>query len=135
MSNQSHSALPAPTGTRVPASFGAIDKSPDGPDTDQDFIAIAASPEFQELRRRMRRFVFSMSALFFAWYMVYVITAAYLPEFMAIRLVGEINVGLVMGVGQFVSTILITMAYLRFARRQTDPRVRRIRSAIGVETR
>ena len=30
----------------------------------QDYLAVQASPEFQELRSRLRRFVFPMSGLF-----------------------------------------------------------------------
>ncbi|MEO6881940.1 MAG: DUF485 domain-containing protein, partial [Mycobacteriaceae bacterium] len=31
-----------------------------------------ASPEFQELRSLLRRFIFPMTAIFLAWYLVYV---------------------------------------------------------------
>ena len=38
----------------------------------EKYLAVQASPEFQELRSRLRRFVFPMSALFLVWYAVYV---------------------------------------------------------------
>jgi uncharacterized membrane protein (DUF485 family) len=104
--------------------FGEIDKSASrSPGPAPDYLGIAQSPEFRDLRARLRRFAFPMSAVFLVWYLGYVVIAAYLPEFMSIRLVGAVNMGLVMGVGQFVSTILITVGYLRYAARQIDPRV------------
>lgn len=106
------------------AVFGEIDKSaPRSPGAAPDYSGIARSPEFRDLRARLRRFVFPMSAVFLTWYVGYVVIAAYLPAFMGIRLFGAVNIGLVMGVGQFVTTILITVAYLRYAAREIDPRV------------
>src|SRR3954453_4780381 len=70
---------------------------------------VQASEEFQDLRRRFRRFVFPLTGLFLAWYFLYVTLAAYAPGFMSHQLVGNINVGLVFGLLQFVSTFAITM--------------------------
>ena len=92
-----------------------------GSPADDDWEEIASRPEFQELRRRLRNFVFPMTGLFLAWYLLYVLMASYAPSFMAIKLVGNINVGLVFGLLQFVSTFLITFLYVRFADRRLDP--------------
>ena len=92
-----------------------------GPPGDDDWDEIASRPEFQELRRRLRSFVFPMTGLFLAWYLLYVLMATYAPSFMAIKLVGNINVGLVFGLLQFVSTFLITFLYVRFADSKLDP--------------
>ena len=97
---------------------------------DRDWEEIAASPEFQELRHRLRSFVFPMTGLFLAWYLLYVLLASYAPSFMAIKLVGNINVGLVFGLLQFVSTFLITFLYVRFADRKLDPLAGQLRSEI-----
>jgi len=94
-----------------------------------DFAAIQESPEFVALRRRFRRFVFPMSALFFAWYLTYVLLAAYARDLMSHQLLGSVNVGLALGLLQFVSTIAITFGYVRFARNTLDPRVAAIRAA------
>src|ERR1700712_2498391 len=88
---------------------------------EQDWETISAGPEFQELRRRLRRFVFPMAGPFLAWYLLYVLLASYAPAFMAIKIAGNINVGLVFGLLQFVSTFLITFLYVRFADRRLDP--------------
>jgi uncharacterized membrane protein (DUF485 family) len=93
-----------------------------------DFSAIHASAEFAELRRRFRAFVFPMTALFFLWYLTYVLLAAYAGGFMSHRLVGSVNVALVLGLLQFASTIAITNGYRRYARRRLDPQARLVRA-------
>ena len=95
--------------------------------TAEDFRETQASPEFQELRSTHRGFVFPMTVVFLVWYFVYVILAAYFPVFMSIRLWGYINVGLVLGLLQFVSTFAITAAYVHFANKKLDPKATAIR--------
>ncbi|GGK65688.1 DUF485 domain-containing protein [Nocardia camponoti] len=102
-------------------------KAPDPAPSADDFLAVQASPEFQELRTRLRRFIFPMTAIFLTWYFVYVLLGAYAHDFMAHKVVGNINVGLLLGLGQFVSTFLITGLYVRFANRELDPRAAAIR--------
>jgi uncharacterized membrane protein (DUF485 family) len=92
------------------------------------FERVQVSPEFVELRRRLRRFVFPMSGVFLVWYLLYVLLAAYEPEFMAIPLLGNLNVGLVIGVLQFASTFVITTVYVRYANKNLDPLAERIRT-------
>lgn len=96
----------------------------------QEFIAVQASPEFQELRNRLRRFVFPMTAAFLLWYFLYVMLGAFAHDFMATKVWGDINVGILVGLGQFVTTFLITFIYVRFANRELDPRSEAIRSEL-----
>ncbi|MGQ0577264.1 MAG: DUF485 domain-containing protein [Pseudonocardia sp.] len=91
---------------------------------------VQASPEFADLRRRLRRFVFPMSAAFLLWYLAYVLLASFAPGFMAIKLAGNINVGLVIGLLQFVTTFLITTLYVRYANNNLDPAAERLRQRI-----
>ena len=100
------------------------------PVSGQEFIAVQASPEFQELRSRLRRFVFPMSAVFLIWYFAYVLLGAFAHDFMATKVWGDINVGLLIGLGQFVSTFVITAIYVRWANRELDPRAEAIRSKL-----
>lgn len=97
-----------------------------------DYMTIQHSEEFRRLRSRFRRFVFPMTLLFIVWYFAYVLLAAYAHDFMSIKVYGQINIAILMGVGQFVSTALITFAYLRFARRRLDPQADRVRQQAGV---
>ncbi|HYH33396.1 MAG TPA: DUF485 domain-containing protein [Pseudonocardia sp.] len=87
-----------------------------------------ATPEFAELRSRLRRFVFPMSAAFMLWYLAYVLLASYAPEFMGIPVLGNINVGIVVGLLQFVTTFAITGLYVRYADAQLDPVAESIRT-------
>jgi uncharacterized membrane protein (DUF485 family) len=102
------------------------------PDGEPDFAALQGSAEFRALRSRLRRFVFPMTAVFILWYMAYVLFAAYAHTFMSKKVFGEINVGLIFGLLQFVSTILITVLYVRYARNKIDPAVDEVRELAGV---
>ncbi len=84
------------------------------------YLAVQSSAEFADLRRRFRRFVFPMTALFLAWYFIYVLLSTYSPDFMSHRVTGNITVGLVLGLLQFASTFTITMLYARWADRSFD---------------
>ncbi len=95
-----------------------------------DFGAVVASERFRELRRRHRGLVFPLAALFLVWYFVYVLLAAYANEFMATPVIGVVNVGILLGLGQFVSTFAITMIYVRFANRRLDPIATEIRDEL-----
>jgi len=85
------------------------------------YLEVADSPEFAALRRTFRRFVFPMSALFLAWYLLYVLLSNYATDFMGTKVFGNIHLGLVIGLLQFVSTFVITTVYARWADRQFDP--------------
>ncbi|MGH3787534.1 MAG: DUF485 domain-containing protein [Pseudonocardiaceae bacterium] len=94
------------------------------------WTAAQQSAEFATLRRKLRGFVFPMTAFFLAWYFLYVMLAAFAPQLMAIKVAGNINVGLVIGLLQFVTTFAITTAYVRFANKSLDPVGDRIRAQI-----
>ncbi|GAB2685954.1 DUF485 domain-containing protein [Nocardia thraciensis] len=96
----------------------------------EEFETMQASPQFQELRNRLRRFVFPMTALFLLWYLAYVLLGAYAHDFMATAVFGDINIGLLLGLAQFVSTFAITGLYVRFAGRHLDPRAAAIREQL-----
>src|SRR5690606_5614102 len=91
---------------------------------------VQASPEFAELRSRLRRFVFPMSAAFMLWYLGYVLMASYAPEVMGIPVFGHINVGILVGLLQFASTFVITGIYVRFADAKLDPVAESIRTRL-----
>lgn len=101
-----------------------------GGPTGDEWVQAQASPDFVELRRRLRVFVFPMTVFFILWYLLYVLVADYAPDFMAIKLAGNINVGLVFGLLQFVSTFVITGLYVRYANRRLDPMAEKMRMEI-----
>ena len=93
-----------------------------------DYIEVEESERFRGLKRTHRSFVFPMAAVFLVWYFVYVLLAGWAPDFMAQRVWGDITVGLLFGLGQFVTTFVITMAYVSFANRKLDPTASEIRA-------
>lgn len=101
--------------------------SPAAPDNHAAYARIYASPEFAELRRRFRRFVFPVTVGFLAWYFLYVLAATFAHGFMNQRVVGNINVALVFGLLQFLSTFLIAVWYARRADRDFDPLASKLR--------
>ncbi|MBM7083049.1 DUF485 domain-containing protein [Micromonospora sp. WMMD734] len=99
------------------------------------YLAVQRSDEFVGLRRALRSFVFPMTVAFFLWYALYVILSAYARDFMGTKLFGSnINVALIFGLLQFVSTFLIAWLYSRYADRKLDPTADRIRAEIGEVT-
>lgn len=95
-----------------------------------DFKEVQSTERFQELRKRHRSFVFPMAIAFLLWYFAYVLLADYAAGFMSIKLWGNINVGLVMGLLQFVTTFAITGWYVSYSNRRLDPIAAEIRHEI-----
>jgi len=91
--------------------------------------------DFTELKRRLRVFVFPMTGLFLGWYLLYVLLADFAHGFMSTKVFGNINVGLILGLLQFVSTFVITGLYVRYANRRLDPIADRIRGEIEGESK
>jgi len=101
-----------------------------------DYVAVAESPAFLALRRSQRGFVFPMAVFFLLWYIAYVVAAAYAHEFMATPVLGMVNLGLVLGLLQFVTTFAITSWYVSFANRRLDPAAADLRAELeAMETR
>src|SRR5690606_15524019 len=86
-----------------------------------DYIAEEDAPRFRRLKRLHRSFVFPLSVFFLLWYFVYGLLAGWAPDSMATELFGHVTIGLLLGLGQFVTTFVITMWYVRFANRKLDP--------------
>jgi uncharacterized membrane protein (DUF485 family) len=89
-----------------------------------------ADPRFVELRRRYRSFVFPMTVAFLSWYLLYVVLSAYARGFMDTKIVGHINVALVFGLLQFISTFAIAWYYERYSSRKLGPLADELREEI-----
>jgi uncharacterized membrane protein (DUF485 family) len=94
---------------------------PPPPPANEAYVAMEADPRFAELRRRYRSFVFPMTVAFLGWYLLYVILSAYARGLMDTKIVGHINVALVFGLLQFLSTFAIAWYYERYSRERLDP--------------
>ena len=86
-----------------------------------------ASPQFQELRSVFRKFPIPMSAAFFIWFLVYLLTATFAADWMATPVGGGFNYGIIFGLLQFFTTFLITWIYVKFANKNIEPRTAAIR--------
>ncbi|MFQ4148522.1 DUF485 domain-containing protein [Arthrobacter sp. LAPM80] len=104
--------------------------TPASKDNPVDFMAEQNSREFQKLRTSHRNFVFPVAAGFLVWYFAYVLLAAYAHEFMSIKVWGSLNIGLVLGLLQFVTTFGITTWYVSYANRKLDPQAAVIRERL-----
>jgi uncharacterized membrane protein (DUF485 family) len=94
------------------------------------YAEVERSEDFGRLRKTLRGFVFPVTIAFFLWYALYVFLSAYARGFMGAKIVGNINVGLVFGLLQFVSTFLIAWWYARWASRKLGPLADQIRERI-----
>ncbi len=89
--------------------------------------------DFEELRKRYRAFAIPATVAFLAWYLLYVAMSNWASGFMNTRLIGNINVALVFGLLQFVSTFGIAWLYSRHANRALDPLARRLQQRYDEE--
>lgn len=94
--------------------------------TDVNWQKVEKSEEFQALRSGHRRFVFPLSIAFVVWYFAFVLLAAYNPALMATPVIANINLGLVLGLLQFVTTFAITGWYVSWANKTHDPMAEKI---------
>ena len=94
------------------------------------YLEVQQSEDFVRLRRALRRFVFPMTIAFLVWYTLYVVLSAYARDFMGTKVFGNVNVALIFGLLQFLTTFLIAWLYARFAGRRLDPIADEIRDRI-----
>ncbi|GGX35761.1 DUF485 domain-containing protein [Streptomyces chryseus] len=91
-----------------------------GPSAAEIYLEVQRSAAFQEVRGRYRRFVVPATLAFFTWYVVYVVAATTAHDLMARPVAGAVNVAMVAGLGQFLTTFVLTWAYARHARLRRD---------------
>ena len=95
--------------------------------------ALARDPHFRELVSSRRRFVAIGTALYCAYFVVFLALLGYAKDFMSKEVVGNVNVALVFGLLQFVSTFLIAYLYSRYSNRNIDPLARRLEQEFHAE--
>jgi len=95
-----------------------------------DYGAVQASPEFQRLRRTHRSFVFPVLGACLAWYLAYVLLASYAHDFMSTRVFGSVNIAMILGMAQVVTTFAVTTWYVHYANKRLDPLAEEIREEI-----
>ncbi|PRI10637.1 DUF485 domain-containing protein [Leucobacter massiliensis] len=94
-----------------------------------DYEAFQAKPEFQEMKRDFRRFVFPLTVAFMLWFLLFVVLGTYAHALYAVPFLG-LNVGLWLGIAQFVTTFAITTWYVSWANKHHDPRITALRAEL-----
>ncbi|MFF5131426.1 DUF485 domain-containing protein [Streptomyces syringium] len=111
----------------------------EGPDAARDpsgvYREVQRSAAFREVRGRYRGFAFPVTVAFLGWYFGYLVLATTAPALMARPVAGALNVAMLLGLGQFATTFLLTWAYARHARLRRDPAALELRWAVALETR
>jgi uncharacterized membrane protein (DUF485 family) len=119
---------PPPTSPQ-PESVGGSPRQPAQPTT-EEFAEVQRSPQFGELRRAHRSFAFPLTIAFVLWYLLYVLLSNYAGGFMDTKVVGNVNVALVFGLAQFLTTFLIAWWYSHHAATKLDPKAQAIKSRL-----
>jgi uncharacterized membrane protein (DUF485 family) len=87
---------------------------------DPIYDELVQTAEFKEVRRRTGIFIIPATAVFLGWYLLYVLMSNWAHDFMSTKVFGHINVALIFGLLQFVSTFLIAWLYARHMNNHVD---------------
>ena len=101
----------------------------------EEFHKVQQSAEFADLKKTFRSFAFPMTAVFLAWYLVYVLGSIFAKDLMMTHVFGNVTIGILVGLGQFVSTFLITWLYIRHANKNVDPLAKALREKLEASAR
>ncbi len=93
---------------------------------DPIYDRMAESADFIELRRRYRGFVFPATVAFLTWYLLYVLLSNWAHDFMSTKVVNNVNIAIVFGVLQFVTTFVLAWMYSRYSIAKLDPLARKL---------
>lgn len=106
-----------------------------GQPTFEQFSEVHRSEDFALLRGKFRRFAFPWTVAFLVWYFLYVLLSVYARDLMSTRVFGNVNLGILLGLLQFVTTFGLTWLYIRHANKSLDPIVTRIQDRVGAAGR
>jgi uncharacterized membrane protein (DUF485 family) len=87
---------------------------------DPIYDVLVQTDEFREVRRRTGVFVIPATAWFLGWYLLYVVMSTFAHDFMSTKVFGHVNVALVFGLLQFLSTFVIAWLYARYMNTHVD---------------
>jgi uncharacterized membrane protein (DUF485 family) len=110
-------------------------RTEDRPHPEVDWTAIEGTPEFRELVRKRRAFVYPGTAFFLAWYMGFIILTALAPDFMGESVYEGLTVGYCLALTQFVMVLVLGIWYLRKSADSFDPLAERAIASYSEEHR
>jgi uncharacterized membrane protein (DUF485 family) len=92
---------------------------------------IAAHPAYQELRSKRSSFGWTLTILMLVVYYGFILLVAFDKSFLASRLgEGVMTVGMPIGLGVILFTVLITVIYIRRANREYDALAEKVRQGV-----
>ncbi len=100
--------------------------TPEASRHDPVYDRLLATAEFEELRIRFRNFVWPATGFFLSWYLLYVVMSNWASDFMSHKLWGNVNVAMVFGLLQFLTTFVIAALYARYMNSRVDPIARQL---------
>lgn len=86
-----------------------------------EYRYVQGTEEFSKLRSTFRSFTMPLTVAGLVWYIGYVLVATYAGDFFGNSVPVFGNVGILLGVLQFVTTFLITWLYIGFANKKLEP--------------
>jgi uncharacterized membrane protein (DUF485 family) len=111
---------------------GTMDSAVDG----DRYVAVYHSAQFKALRRRSNTFVAWASVAFYGWWFLFLLLAAFVPDFFRKGLGGgPMNVGLLFLFVSLNLVVAMSVVYLRFARTRLDPLSEQIRADLEGDLR
>jgi len=99
------------------------------------YVAVHGSTQFKALQRRSNTFIVWASAVFYGWWFLVVVLAAFFPKVLRQGLGGPLNVGLLFIFISLNLVVVLSGVYLRFARTQLDPLSEKIRADLEGDLR
>jgi len=76
---------------------------------------LEAKPEFRSLLSRKASFIIKATIFFMSYYLALPILVGYAPDFMKIKLFGEVNVAYIFALSQFLMAWIMAFVYVRIA--------------------
>jgi uncharacterized membrane protein (DUF485 family) len=104
--------------------MGTTDSAAEG----DRYVAVYDSAQFKALRRRSNTFIAGASVIFYGWWSLVILLAAFAPGFFREGLGGPMNVGMLFVLVSFHLVVAVSVVYLRFARTRLDPLSEQIRA-------
>ena len=94
---------------------------------------LGRDPRFQALLSSRRRFIWGLTALMLGIYFGYILTLAYRPDLLAVRLVASqpMTLGIPIGFGMFALTFSLVAVYVHRANSVYDAMIRDLRQGVG----
>jgi len=86
-----------------------------------DWEGIKRSPEFQDLVKQKKAFVFPATIFFLVYYMAFILLCAYAADFMGERVYEGLTVGYTLALTQFLMVLVLGLLYLKRSANVFDP--------------